>query len=90
MRRLTRWIIGGLVTMALWVPGVGAQDSRQMYQGMRRDWRDIRQDHRETLHRDRTDLRTDRHNVWREIHQDRQNIRREGLVTFDSLRAPFL
>jgi len=41
VRRLTRWLIGGLVAMALWVPGAGAQDSRQMYQGMRHDWREI-------------------------------------------------
>src|SRR5215510_15354772 len=87
MRRITRWIIGGLVTLALWVPGAGAQDGRQMYQGMRHDWRNFRQDRpasnyqalpadRAALHRDRTDLRTNGRDAWREIHQDRQDIRR--------------
>ena len=88
MRRITGWIIGGLVTMALWVPGAGAQDGRQMYQGMHHDWRNLRQDRpasnyqarpaaQEALHRDRTDLRTERRDVGREIHQDRQDIRRD-------------
>ena len=88
MRRITGWIIGSLVTMALWVPGAGAQDGRQMYQGMRHDWRNLRQDRpasnyqalpadREALHRGHTDLRIDGRNAWREIQQDRQNIRRD-------------
>jgi len=88
MRRLIGWIIGGLVTMALWVPGTGAQDGRQMYQGRRHDWHNLRQDRptsnyqalpaeREALYRDRTDLRTARRDIWREIHQDRQDIRRD-------------
>ncbi len=88
MRRITGWIIGGLVTMALWVPGAGAQDGRQMYQGMRHDWRNLHQDRpasnyqalptdQEALHRNRTDLRADRRDVGREIHQDRQDIRRD-------------
>ena len=51
MRRLIGWIIGGLVTMALWVPGAGAQDSRQMYQGMRHDWREIHQDRQDMRRR---------------------------------------
>src|SRR2546427_9466415 len=81
MRRITGWILGGLVTMALWVPGAGAQDGRRMYQGMRHDWRNLRQDRptsnyqalptdRAALHRDRTDLRTERRDVGREIYQD--------------------
>src|SRR5262249_4256043 len=88
MRRLIGWIIGGLVTMALWVPGAGAQDGRQMYQGRRHDWHNLRQDRptsnyqalpteREALYRARTDLRTARRDIWREIHQDRQDIRRD-------------
>jgi hypothetical protein len=88
MRRITGWISGALVTMALWVPGAGAQDGRQMYQGMRHDWRNFRQDRpasnyqglpatQETLYRDHTDLRTERRDGWREIHQDRQDIRRD-------------
>jgi hypothetical protein len=88
MRRITGWIIGGLVTMALWIPSAGAQDGRQMSQGMRHDWRNTRQDRpasnyqtlpadRQGLQRDRTELRTGRQDVWREMHQDRQNIRRD-------------
>jgi hypothetical protein len=98
MRRRTGWIIGGLMTMALWAPGVGAQDGRQMYQGMRHDWHDMRQDSRtgnyqvlpadrEALHRGHTDLRTDRHDVWRGIHQDRENIQRDYYRLWQDRRA---
>src|SRR5262245_47500991 len=62
MRRITRWLIGSLVIMALWVPGAGAQDGRQMYQGMRHDWRDTRQD--------RQDIRRD----WQAIQRDHYRI----------------
>ena len=63
MRRLMGWIIGGLVTMALWVPGAGAQDGRQLYQGMRHDWRDIRQD-RQDVRRDWRDIQRDHTRLW--------------------------
>ena len=63
MRRLTGWIIGGLVAMALWVPGAGAQDSRQMYQGMRHDWREIHQD-RQDIRRDWRDIQRDHYRIW--------------------------
>ena len=59
MRRLIGWIIGGLVTVALWVPGAGAQDGRQMYQGMRHDGRDIRQG-RQDIRRDWQDIQRDK------------------------------
>src|SRR5262245_10973801 len=65
MRRITGWIIGGLVTMALWVPGAGAQSFRQMPQNIQHNWRDI--------HQDRENLRHD----WRDIHQDRENLRHD-------------
>src|SRR6266446_8276327 len=65
MRRITGWIIGGLVTMALWVPGAGAQSSRQMPQGLQHNWREV--------HQDRANLRYD----WREVHQDRANLRHD-------------
>ena len=65
MRRLSGWIIGGLVTMALWVPGAGAQDGRQMYQGIRHDWRDIRQD-RQDKRRDWRDIQRDPSRSWQE------------------------
>ena len=81
MRRITGWIIGGLVTMALWVPGAGAQDGRQMSQGMRHDWRNLRQDrpasNDQALPADRAALRTDGRDVGRGIHRDRQDIRRD-------------
>jgi len=59
------WIIGGLVTMALWVPGAGAQDGRQLYQGMRHDWRDIRQD-RQDVRRDWRDIQRDHARLWQD------------------------
>ena len=67
MRWVTGWIIGGLVTMALWIPGAGAQDNRQMYQGGNYGTLPA---NREAMHRDRRDLRTDHQNAWRGIHQD--------------------
>ena len=70
MRRLTGWIIGGLVTMALWVPGAGAQDGRQLYQGMRHDRRDIRQD-RQDIRRNWRDIQRDHYRIW----QDRRRVR---------------
>ena len=75
MRRLMGWIIGGLVTMALWVPGAGAQDGRQMSQGMRHDWRDIRQDHQENR-RDWRDIQRDHTRLW----QDRRTGNYEALA----------
>jgi hypothetical protein len=75
MRRLSGWIIGGLVTMALWVPGVGAQDGRQMYQGMRHAWRDIHQDHQDTR-RDWRDIQRDHFRIW----QDRRAGNYEALA----------
>jgi len=75
MRRLTGWIIGSLVTMALWVPGAGAQDDRQMYQGMRHDWRDIRQDHQD-IRRDWRDSQRDHNRIW----QDRRAGHYEALA----------
>ena len=65
MRRLTGWIIGSLVTMALWVPGAGAQDGRQMYQGMRHDWREIHQD-RQDMRRDWRDIQRDHYRSWQD------------------------
>jgi hypothetical protein len=75
MRRLSGWIIGGLVTMALWVPSAGAQDGRQMYQGMRHDWRDIRQDHQDSR-RDWRDIQHDHSRIW----QDRRTGNYEALA----------
>jgi hypothetical protein len=65
MRRLTGWVIGGLVAMALWVPGAGAQDGRQMYQGMRHDWREIHQD-RQDIRRDWRDIQRDHYRIWQD------------------------
>src|SRR5215475_8564293 len=64
MRRLTGWIIGGLVAMALWVPSAGAQDGRQMYQGRHHDWREIHQD-RQDIRRDWRDIQRDHYRIWR-------------------------
>jgi hypothetical protein len=75
MRRLTGWIIGGLVTMALWLPSAGAQDGRQMYQGMRHDWREI--------HRDRQDIRRD----WRDIQRDHYRLWQDRRAAFWRHRA---
>ena len=91
MRRITRWIIGSLVTMALWVPGAGAQDGRQMYQGMRHDWRALQRDHSriwqdrragnyEALARDRAALWRDRAQLRadrRELWHDWRNVYRD-------------
>ena len=77
MRRITGWIIGGLMTMVLWVPGAGAQDGRQMYQGMRHDWRNLRQDRPASNYQALPADREVRRDVWHEIQQDRQNIRRD-------------
>ena len=46
------------MTLALWIPGAGAQDGRQMYQGMRHDWHDMRQD--------RQDMQRDRNQIWQD------------------------
>jgi hypothetical protein len=75
MRRLTGWIIGGLVTMVLWVPGADAQDGRQMYQGMRHDWREIHQD-RQDIRRDWRDIQRDHYRIW----QDRRAGNYEALA----------
>jgi hypothetical protein len=80
MRRITGWIIGGLITLALWIPGAGAQDGRQMYQGMRHDWRDMRQDRRagnyQDIRRDWRDIRYDHYRIW----QDRRAGNYEALA----------
>ena len=70
MRRLTGWIIGGLVAMALWIPSADAQDSRQMYQGRHHDWREI--------HQDRQDIRCD----WRDIQRDHYRLWQDCLAAF--------
>src|SRR6266446_6070970 len=72
MRRITGWIIGGLVTMALWVPGAGAQSSRQMPQGLQHNWSDVHQD-RENLRHDRWDMRHDRSQLWQDRRAGNQN-----------------
>ena len=88
MRRLIGWIIGGLVTISLWVPSAGAQDGRPMYQSRRHDWHNLRQDRptsnyqplpaeRETLYRDHTDLRTTRRDIrrdWRDVQHDHYRL----------------
>lgn len=82
MRRVTEWLIGGLVTMALWVPGAGAQDNRHRYQAMDHNRPALRQGgnygalpaNREGMHRDHMDLRTDHQNAWRGMPQDRGNV----------------
>jgi hypothetical protein len=84
MRRITGWIIGGLVTMALWVPWAGAQSFRQMPQDPQHNWRDIHQD-RENLRHDRWDMRHDRSQLWQDrragnqnaIPADRANLQRD-------------
>jgi len=63
MRRIMGWIIGGLVTIALWVPSAGAQSFRQMPQNVQHNWRDIHQD-RENLRHDRSRLQRDRADRW--------------------------
>jgi len=65
MRRMIGWIIGGLVTMALWVPGAGAQDGRQMYQGMHYDWREIHQD-RQNIRHSWQDIQHDYDRLWQD------------------------
>jgi hypothetical protein len=85
MRRVTGWIIGGLVAMALWIPGAGAQDNRHMYQGMDRNRPALRQGgnygglstNREAMYRDHRDMRTDHQNAWRGMYQDREDVRRD-------------
>jgi len=86
MRRFTGWIIGGLVTMALWVPGAGAQDGRQMYQGMRHDWQDIRQD-RQHIQRDWRDIQHDHSRIWQDRRADNSEALARDRAAFWRARA---
>src|SRR5262249_835316 len=84
MQYLTRWIIGGLVAMVLWVPGVGAQDLQHDRRAIRLDHRALRHDRwhirhdrhagrYDALRRDRLALRHDRADRW----ADRRALRRD-------------
>jgi hypothetical protein len=73
MHRFT-WLVGGaVVTVALWAPGVGAQDVNQDRRSLyTQDNRDIRQD-RPDVARDLREVRQDE----REIAQDRHRLRQD-------------
>src|SRR5262245_16381872 len=77
MRRITGWIIGGLVAMALWVPSAGAQSFRQRPENLKHNWRDIHQD-RETLRYDRSQFWQDhRAGNQHALPADRANLQRD-------------
>ena len=63
MLRMTGWVLGGFLTMALWVPGVGAQPGGQSNRDFRHDWRDMHHD-RQDISRDRWDIRQSQRQFW--------------------------
>jgi hypothetical protein len=65
MQCMTGWSIGGLLTIALWAPGVGAHTLSQEHAQLRPYWRAIHHD-RQALHRDRRALRYAQHQLWRD------------------------
>ena len=79
MRRMTQWIIGGLLTTTLWASGVGAQTFPHMRHDLRhnrperhQDRQDIQRDHwagrHTTVTPDRADWHRDRDNRGRDRH----------------------
>ena len=44
MLRMTGWVIGGLCTMALWIPEVGALPDGSFNRVLCHDWRHVRHD----------------------------------------------
>ena len=65
MQRLTGWIVGGLLTLALWAPGVGAHTLSQGHSQMQQHWRALHHD-RQALHRDHVALHHAQHQLWRD------------------------